>query len=469
MLEENNLKKKLFETVVAGDYCIGCGMCAAFDDQLDMSFDAYGKYVVKASCDMSSDIEGRAAYQVCPFAEGNSNEDEIGKILYGSDANYNSQVGYYRGTYAGWAVTEAYRDRGSSGGLITWLLVNLLDQGIADHIVHVGQEGSDHSGEPMYGFSISSTSDEVRSKSKSRYYPVEMSQVMRHILEVPGRYVLVGLPCFVKAVRLAARLNPVLAERIVICVGVVCGHLKSKGFAELLGWQAGVHPNQLKSVDFRVKLPDSPASQYGVEVKGVKPGGEALSVTKPMSTMFGNNWGYGFFKYKACDFCDDVLAETADVSFGDAWLPQYASDSRGTNVVVRSELIQRILDVAVQQQQIHLDHLDPKAIAASQDAGLRHRREGLAYRLSKQDEAGYWRPKKRVEANASSLSKRRRDIQDLRELLAEKSHTELVNAKNQNDLTLFISSMRKITAKYDSLYRPSLIRRFLSKVRRSVT
>lgn len=38
--------------------------------------------------------------------------------------------------------------------------------------------------------------------------------------------------------------------------------------------------------------------------------------------------------YKACDFCDDVFAETADIALGDAWLPEYVQDGNGTNVVV---------------------------------------------------------------------------------------------------------------------------------------
>ena len=46
------------------------------------------------------------------------------------------------------------------------------------------------------------------------------------------------------------------------------------------------------------------------------------------------DWGAGFFQNPACDWCDDVVGETADVSFGDAWVEPYSSDGRGTNVMV---------------------------------------------------------------------------------------------------------------------------------------
>ena len=35
-------------------------------------------------------------------------------------------------------------------------------------------------------------------------------------------------------------------------------------------------------------------------------------------------------KYKACDFCDDVFGEVADVVFGDAWVEKYATASAVT-------------------------------------------------------------------------------------------------------------------------------------------
>ncbi|MGJ3627724.1 hypothetical protein AB5I41_13435 [Sphingomonas sp. MMS24-JH45] len=48
------------------------------------------------------------------------------------------------------------------------------------------------------------------------------------------------------------------------------------------------------------------------------------------------DWVRAFFQASAGDYRDDVVAETADISFGEAWVEPYASDGRGTNVVVRS-------------------------------------------------------------------------------------------------------------------------------------
>src|SRR3546814_19586796 len=60
--------------------------------------------------------------------------------------------------------------------------------------------------------------------------------------------------------------------------------------------------------------------------------------------LVDGDWGAGFFQNRACDFCDDVVAETADIAFGDAWVEPYSSDGRGTNVVVvRSSALHAML------------------------------------------------------------------------------------------------------------------------------
>lgn len=465
MAERKN--KSIFDTVVPGDYCIGCGLCAALDDHITIKSDVFGKYVAQMIDGSSENDVSEIASQVCPFAEGNPDENTIGKELYAGHSLYDSKIGYHYSTYAGWVNEDDYRESGSSGGMVTWLLVTLIEQGHVDYVVHVGESGADSESEDMFEFSISKTATEIRQKSKSRYYPIEMSKVVRHIRNTPGRYAVVGLPCFVKALRLACRQSKDLNERVAFCVGIVCGHLKSRAFAELLGWQAGIKPSELNLIDFRAKIPDRPANSYGCTACGENSKGEKVEVTRSMSEVYGGNWGYGFFKYKACDFCDDVLAETADIAIGDAWLPEYTDDYRGTNVIVlRSKKIHEILRQGYEEKKIHLDALTPREVAASQGAGLRHRRDGLAYRLYKKEKSGEWIPKKRVDARFAHLSLREAKIQDLREQIAEASHTAFYEAKLKSDLEHFTQTMKAITYQYDRLYKPDILKRIFGKLKR---
>jgi coenzyme F420-reducing hydrogenase beta subunit len=251
-------------------------------------------------------------------------------------------------------------------------------------------------------------------------------------------------------------------------VGIVCGHLKSAAFAEMLAWQTGIAPRELRGIDFRAKLPDRPANRYGIAVSGERAGGR-MTASKPMTDLFGGNWGHGFFKYKACDFCDDVVGETADISIGDAWLPEYERDPAGTNVlVVRSPALHLLLQAAAAAGRLHLETVPAEKAVQSQAGGFRHRRDGLAYRLAVEDESGRWRPRKRVAPSMTGLSPRQRQIQDLRQSLRDASHLAFAEAKRQQDFDVFRRALEPLVVRYDRLLRRPWVLRALGKLKRTL-
>lgn len=79
----------------------------------------------------------------------------------------------------------------------------------------------------------------VAEGAKSRYYPIELSRVLQEIRSTPGRYAVVGAPCFIKAVHLARANDAVLGERIAYTLGLFCGHMKSARMVESFAWQMG--------------------------------------------------------------------------------------------------------------------------------------------------------------------------------------------------------------------------------------
>ncbi|MGB0240996.1 MAG: Coenzyme F420 hydrogenase/dehydrogenase, beta subunit C-terminal domain [Verrucomicrobiales bacterium] len=445
------------ESVIEGGYCIGCGMCAAFDESLTMKLDSFGRLqAYKSSSDSISNISN----VVCPFSNQAITESALADEFLPDAHCHNEYIGRYLSTYVGWVEEEGFRNRGSSGGLTSWLLAELLRLKKIDHVIHV-KGTDDATSDRLFEFGVSTSPEEVIAGAKSRYYPVELSSVIKRMLQTPGNYAIVGVPCFIKAIRLAARESEEIRQRLTFSIGIVCGHLKSTAFAKLLSWQCGVHPSKIDQVDFRHKLSDRPASRYGFKVTSSN---TRESNSAPMTELFGGNWGHGLFKYKACDYCDDVFAETADIVFGDAWLPSYEKDSRGTNVVVcRNEEVRSILEQASTEKRIHLEPADLDEVIQSQAGGLRHRREGLAYRLHLADKAKVWRPTKRVAPALDHLSRKQRRIIRSRQKLAEISHHVFKEALEKDSLDHFLRFMRPIAHHHDRLYPPPLFIRFLKK------
>jgi coenzyme F420-reducing hydrogenase beta subunit len=162
------------------------------------------------------------------------------------------------------------------------------------------------------------------------------------------------------------------------------------------------------------------------------------------------DWGSGFFQNAACNYCDDVVAETADIAFGDAWVEPYSSDGRGTNVmVVRSARLRELIDRAVVEQRLRLDEVDGAFVQRTQAAGFRQRREGLAYRLS-WPQRGV-RPRKRVQPSASSLGVRRKLVYRMRAAITTWSRRLYRAAKRLRLQGLYVHWARAATALYQAI------------------
>ena len=259
--------------------------------------------------------------------------------------------------------------------------------------------------------------DELLAGAKSRYHPVHLADVLDEVRRVPGRYAVVGIPCFIKAVHLAAAQDPLLAERITHRLGLFCGHMKSARFVTSFAWQLGADAAAVRAVEYRRKDEGRPANWYTAHL--TLDGG--VTAQQDWWHLADGDWGAGYFMNSACNWCDDVVAETADISFGDAWVEPYSSDGRGTNViVVRTPLMQRLVDEGVAQGRLDLKAVDADFIADTQAAGFRQRREGLAYRLT-------WnmrgvRPVKRVAPDATGLTARRKAVYRTRAAISAGSH-----------------------------------------------
>lgn len=449
--EHSSQLRQLLDTVVEGGYCIGCGVCAALPDSpIKIVWDEHGRYVAELA-DNGPSGPDYPVLSVCPFADGAPNEDALATELF-PNIDRHPHLGHVLSTYAGYVVDGSWRSQGSSGGMVSWVLCRLLDDGLVDYVVHVHPVASARPGQKLFEYRIVDSSADVQTGSKSRYYPVELSHVLKEVRRRPGRYAFVAVPCFVKALRLVARQDPVLCERIRFCVGLVCGHLKSKHFASMLAWQCGIAPSELTAIDFRKKQAGRLASDYAVEAVGIRNSIE-VRAERLVRDLYGSNWGYGFFRYHACDFCDDVVAELADISFGDAWLPQYVADGNGTNVViVRDGILQQLLLDGKATGAIHLDDLPREQLVQSQAGGFRDRREGLAFRLHLKRHENVWFPNKRVKPSSEMVGTRRGKIYATRLRLSSESHVAFSEALKANDFRVFRERMEPLSRYYDSLY-----------------
>lgn len=428
--------------IISSGLCIGCGACATMPG-VRMEFDCYGQIKPRAEKGWI-DRPNKSFSKICPFSPAAQNEDELAAMHYPSAASQSDLLGRYESAYVGFVAESNFRENGSSGGLVTWVAAELMRQGLVDGVAHVVPNKS-CSG-PLFHYAISRDIHALRRGAKSRYYPVELSGVLDIIRETPGRYAVVGIPCFIKAVRLSCAEDPILKERIAVTIGLFCGHMKSARLTESFALQMGVDLGEVERLDYRAKHPDRPANWYRAEFTMR----DGTTRGQDWWHLVDGDWGAGFFQYSACNFCDDVVAETADISLGDAWLEPYSLDGRGTSAVIaRAPALARLIEEANASGRLALTCVDEAFVIATQAAGFRHRREGLAFRLQRR-RLGL-RPCKRVGPGARALGARRKLIYIMRSGISAWSHRIFWLSRALNAPRLYSRWARAVLLTYQGL------------------
>ncbi|MFC0205830.1 Coenzyme F420 hydrogenase/dehydrogenase, beta subunit C-terminal domain [Novosphingobium soli] len=358
--------------VVDAGLCIGCGACAA--GQGAMGWDDYGQLKPTGAWTRAPTPQFALT---CPFSPQAADEDALASARFPEPAHRDARIGSFEAAYVGHVAQGAFRAEGSSGGMVSWVAAELLERGLIDGVAHVIPADPATDG-GFFRYRMSRSIDDVREGARSRYHPVEMSAMLEEVRAAPGRYAFVGVPCFIKALNLLCAQDPVLEARIAYRLGLFCGHMKSARFVESFAWQLGAPMADVRAVEYRRKDPGRPANWYTAHLTLA----DGTARWQDWWHLVDGDWGAGYFQNPACSYCDDVVAETADIAFGDAWVEPYSSDGRGTNVViVRSPELRDMVQAAIAEGRLALEAVDAAFIADTQAAGLRQRREGLAYRL----------------------------------------------------------------------------------------
>ena len=392
----------------------------------------------------------RRCLAVCPFQDHDKDESSLANARFGQipGIQHTPETGYHLKAFVGCA--KGYRERGASGGLASWFLASLLEKGEVDRVICV-QPNPDPA--RLFVYAVTASTDEVRAGAKSAYYPVELSQAIQTMLREKKRYAVIGLPCFLKALRLAMLTDQRLQERVVVLAGLVCGQTKSRAFSEYLIRSKEIAPEQVRSFSFREKDANRPASSFFARVTA-----SAKTVCLPWTGLYGTTWLSGEFTPRACRFCDDVFAEVADVGFMDAWLPEYTKDGRGTSIVLaRSELARQVIESGMAQSETSLVPIAVDKVIASQAGVVEQKRTQLAYRLWIAGKKAA-HVQKRVSAVHPSWLNRR--ILAARETLRATSHAafRVADFAGNDPLGTYGSAMRAPRRRLNALLLPARCR-----------
>lgn len=355
--------------IVKNKLCSGCGVCVSEQpDKLQMVMNDEG-FLVPQQLAEGTEL----AVRVCPFnptpEEEVRDEDALAKIFLPLDTKFDERVGRYINCYAGYS--KKFRETSSSGGLGTYFFEYLLKNKIVQKLFVVTEKDGN------YEYQWFNDADSITKISKTRYYPVTLEKLFLEIDDFEGKVAISGVPSFIKAIRLKQYYYPKYQEKIVFLSGIVCGGEKSKFYTDYLAQKACIK-GSYSHQEYRLKDDESFALDYSFGAKDTESG---HFKTIKMSAV-GNTWGTSLFNSPAYDFSDDLTAELADVSLGDAWIKPYQDDGKGNNViVVRSHLAEEIVKYGLANGELIMDEISIDLFKSSQAGGFKHKQLGMKQRI----------------------------------------------------------------------------------------
>jgi len=338
------------ESVVATGLCARCGTCAALcpTGAIVMRWSVGEGYLPTVEPSLCDDCG--ICRDVCPgegldFAPGAWWREANG------DARSADFLGPWRRLFVGWAADDETRFAGASGGIATAILQGALQSDVIDAAILCRMDPDNAlRAEPV----VARSADEIAACRGSKYNVVDVNVLLRQVLEQPGRYALVGLPCHIQGFRQARERKRALRERVVFTMGVFCGWTATPRATEVEALRAGLDPGRLAYVSYRG--PDWPGP-LRLETRG----GDVRELDFP---AYFYRFARGYAPTR-CRLCADALAELADISVGDAWLPRYDGCPGASDLVVRTARGDEIVD-AVASRWLTLFPSDPDEIVHSQ-------------------------------------------------------------------------------------------------------
>lgn len=372
--------KNVVANVVANDLCVGCGICEPVcpTDSLKIKLNqvgTYEPYLVNNKCDDTGNC-----LKVCPFnpfpdKEVMTEKEISTKInIQGDDYSQSNAFGKYHSLHVGYA--SAFREEASSGGIATWLLKKMLRENYVDAVITTIEDTTEN--DKFFKYVIIDNEDQLNLSTKTKYYPINLSEVLKLSKKKHKKFAFIGLPCSIKAIRLAQLNDPEQWNHIKFTISIFCGGLKSSFFTEYLASKVGVKHNEITKPHYRIKNVNSSAGDYSFSC--IKKGEQEARIL-PMKEV-GDMWGTGYFKPNACDFCEDLSGELADISLGDAWIPPYNQDGRGNSLIItRTVLAKELIENGIAEKHLKCNPITEKQAFLSQEGNYNHRRKGLSYRL----------------------------------------------------------------------------------------
>ena len=267
-------------------------------------------------------------------------------------------VGEFRAMYIAKSYDQSIRNKGSSGGVITSLLLYALKNKIVDGVVCVGYKKKK---KWQYEVKIVDKADELINCAGSKYIKISTKEFL-DVLNNKGknykRLAITGVNCNIAPLK---RLKKKY-DNISLIFGLFCGWCISYEATEYLLKKLGIKKKkEIKKINYRGG--DYPGG-FTVEFKD----GKIKTIPKDYYDFINL-----IFVPNPCLDCKFYMAEDADISFGDAWI---RGKKKYSTVIIRTKTGEALFNQALKKKKIIKEDIDYKTVIDYHWQNIKHKKIG---------------------------------------------------------------------------------------------
>lgn len=361
--------------IINHNLCTGCGICEGACPSTAITMTVKdGRFVPNIDNRLCKNGKGcHRCMDVCPGV--GCNLVELANSVQADARQEDLLVGRYEQCYTGHSTDEDLRYHAASGGMVTQMLVWLLETKRIDGAVVTKFDNS----EPlMVKTFIATTREELIKAKGSKYAPVSLHDAARLIKQAEGnRYVVVGLPCHIQGLRKQALKDKKLRDRIAAYFGLYCSCGRTFYLTEHVLKERNIKRKDLTYFAYRDEgCLGSMVAKRRPRYQDCNSNSETSLYEKDevYKERYQNYYHplRSFFIPKRCLFCIDHYARLADMSFGDIHVKPYSDDKIGINsVIARTPIMNEWLLQAKADGAITLDELPVEVLNKSQSMARR--------------------------------------------------------------------------------------------------
>ena len=360
------------QDVVRSGLCVGCGACASAGPGITLKLSTRRGVFEPELSVYNTSLQG-TAFLVCP-GRGYDIEGIAGQI-FPLATEHAFELGRYVNLFVGLSRNPVTLAQAASGGIMTEVSLYLLRRGLVDGVFGCKMEYT-YKGPTTKAF-IAHTPDEVLSAQGSKYCPTNLNSLVAAI-DQSKRYLFVGLPCQVGALRVQIKHDPALDAAFPYVMSNFCGGIRPFLWTNDIIRRLNLNPSQVQ--EFRYRGGGQPGSLHLATAEGTRvsysyPAYEALSRIPKM---------------RRCSCCIDATAELADLACGDAWLDKWLDTGKTWSIlIVRSQSIADVIKEMLREGLLSLHPASKEEVITSQRSNIDSKKFRQYKRLRIYSTVGY--------------------------------------------------------------------------------